>query len=1292
MKLRKLLLLFGLLIGTIPVIANPVIVKMNAVSRTMTIKPVDTDETIEIGTPTTSYEYSLELNPGKYEVTGYGTDGNTVNGKIMINVTDSLTTQQFTVITCTAYVTNKLEDGSTPWNIENGDYALNVKVNTREGEKIEQTPGTSVTANRYTFLALNGNSYNVAFEPNEKHQAEGYMTLYRGGTLTANVNVTGAIPMGGDFSITIPAEAELEVGMKFTHFTDFTRIEPKSVENANGGKTYNYILANGQVYNYRTWKSGGLTHGGYFTMNATDSSKCPIISFTDSDYAKADPKAINHSPQSNNGYETGDLLLNINPEHHLKLNVNDVFLVHGMRMWEISDNSTNNYFFEPDFHYTVLDIDFKPSSDVIEIENCLANGTSAWSKIKAKGKGTAIVMVTYDGINLNYYNNADKKDYLGGEYWGAIWPENTGVFVVTVGEDSSSVVPNMTVNEEYNMDALRLAGNNVDAEHDVFYYLDSEEGFNFTFKPESVASIDIATPVVTETEMKYSGFTDNGVVKNEDGSYTILLKEGKTIVRMTDANGISAYQVLRAKPCHREITNQTRPGSGIFQPGDKVKIQYSGLFHPANKIAGIYNMSAYITYNGKPNGSSLILGSGQYTFGSAASAQAVTVEIPADFDIAKHPQLVMDEGVIQVNGYGDPIGNHRNTSPTAGRSPNFTAVPHKTYFGSIPDIKIDLNPIKYFRISLEGAPQDADITLSFNGEEVVGNDEGFYIGTYGTYSIVANAAGYKCFRCEYTIGDDTDDIVVFPVEMQMLGNAWDGKTKSEPRTNEDGVYQISNGAELAWFAGKVNSDGGMFNAELTNDIELGNFDWNPIGVSSSKSFAGSFKGHGHVISEIYVDENTNYKGLFGYVKDAAINELTVSGFVAGKQYVGGLAGYVNGTSVIDRCANRATVKGSGTYAGGLVGYLYSATAVLTNSFNAGNVNGTTYCGGIVGGHNANATMSNIFNVGTVEGTAAGACVGGTNAKNNITKAFATVEYQITTGQTTVTPRQMASGEIAYLLGDAFTQTIGEDPYPVFDGLKVYYDGNADEYYNLAIGFNIDLGDGTDEIIIAEEGVTMPVKSDYKLSLIADPVGARLSEITWTSGNEDVARVDKEGNLSALAKGTAVISATAVINGERVTSSCHVTVVGARATELTICQKDISLDINDTPTFHIIATFGPEYAEEPKVIWSSDDERVVVVDHNGTLSATLKAMGDGMANIRIEHADNPAVFDTCTVHVTGATASVANLFGETVMGKVDIFDLNGRIVRENVNAEYCQSLAPGIYIIRCNDLTKTVLIK
>lgn len=1191
--MKRKLLIGGFLVSALSLFANPVIVKMNTETTTMTLEDLQTGKEVALEEPT-NREYSLQLEPGKYKLYGYANNGETLNGTIVINVTDSVTTQQFTVITCTAYVSNKTDNAA--W-VKDEDFTLDVKVNTREGVSQTITPGNShKAANRYTFLALNGNSYYVAFIPTAKHQKEGYMTLYRGGTLTGNVNVTGAIPLGDEFTVTVPSDAKLQLGMKFTHFTDFTPVDPDSTEETGEGTTYHYTLANGQVYNYRTWKTGGLTHGGYFTMN-TDAAKKPTINFTETDYAKNDPKAINLSAQSNNGYETGDILLNINPKHHLKLKKGEEFLVHGMRMWELTDNSTNNYFFEPDFHYTVLDSDFKPCGDIIEIENADTD-TSAWSKITAKEKGTAIVTVTYDGINLNYYNNADKKEYLGGEYWGAIWPENTGVFVVTVDEEESAAVPNMTVNEKYNMDALRLAGNFVDAEHDVFYYLDSEEGFTYSFKPEGVASVEIAYPEITETEVRYKGFTPEGVTRNEDGTYSIFLKRGRNIVRLTDAGGHSVYQVMRAKPCHREITNETRPGSKIFQPGDQVKIQYSGLYHPANKIAGIYNMSAYITYNGVPNGSSLILGSGQYTFGSAASAQAVSVDIPADYDVKENPFWVMDEGVIQVNGYGDPIGNHRNTSHTAGRSPNFTAVPHKTYFGTLPDIKIELNPVRKFTISLDGVLPGAEVAVTYNDETLKADENGNYTGSYGTYSLVANAEGYKCFRKKYEIDDDSDDEVTFAVTMEELGDAWDGKTLKEPATDEDGVYQISNGAELAWFADNVNTNGGTNNAVLTKDIELGNFDWTPIGTTAAKAYTGTFKGDNHTISELYTERTANYTGLFGNVKDGNLEGLTVEGYVGGTQYVGGVAGYIAGTSTIDRCANYCEVAGSKTYVGGVTGSLGAATVTMTNCYNAGDVTGTTNCGGVAGYNNANTAISNIFNVGKVEGKTVAACVGGTTAKTKLTNAFAVAEYHIMTGQTTVTPEQMASGEVTYRLGKAFFQTIGEDSHPKFEGPEVLYDEAHDLYYNDGFSFE--------------------------------------------------------------------------------------------ATELIMDTKELTLDLDHSPEVVLTAKYGPYYADEPEVRWYSEDESVATVEQDGTLKATVKAMKEGETTIRVEHVDNPDVYDTCKLYVTGETTSIGSIFDGERDNLFDIYDISGRIIMMNATQEDCRTLAPGIYVFRSgNKINKTV---
>ena len=194
----------------------------------------------------------------------------------------------------------------------------------------------------------------------------------------------------------------------------------------------------------------------------------------------------------------------------------------------------------------------------------------------------------------------------------------------------------------------------------------------------------------------YSGFEN--VTANEDGSYTLLLTKGRNIVKLTSASGASRYQILNAKPTSYKISNVSNPGLPI-QPGDKVKVQFERLFHPANKLSGIYNMSAYIVYNDIPNGTSPILSANQYQFCGTPSAQAYdVVTIPTSWNISE--PYMLENGAIQVFGYGSSFGKHRAISPLAGVNPNFTAMVRKFYFGSIPDVAILLNTVYVESVSL----------------------------------------------------------------------------------------------------------------------------------------------------------------------------------------------------------------------------------------------------------------------------------------------------------------------------------------------------------------------------------------------------------------------------------------------------------------------------------------------------------------------------------------------------------------------------------------------------------------
>ncbi|MDO5447195.1 MAG: hypothetical protein Q4F34_05410, partial [Prevotellaceae bacterium] len=687
---------------------------MNSDAQTMTLVSASSSTLVEVGTPDATYTYALDLQPGKYILTGLGAD-NAVRGTMELDITDEPNQE------CLVFDITSIKATNKNWVCDE-DYTIeSVKCRTREGKIIPVTLGNGKTAGTKSCLVLNGCSFNCTFHPSAAHQAEGYLDAYGSATVTANTTSSAAIAMGGDFVIEFPADANCMVfrkeggtnGSGSVHFVPFVPIQ--SVDSVAGKVTYK--LAEGNTYNYRLWKKGKRTKAGMFVYYhgssfdgkvwSTDGDGFNHLTFTDADLAE-DPKYINHNTADGKGGNVANILLNINERGHLSMQVGETKDLLAQRDWQLTNSQTANYFIEPSYHYTVFDLQGNPGSDVITIENADTE-INPWAKLTAKKKGEAIVLVSYDAINVTqiarkgsgteakpYYMEA--SDFMFLADWSALWGENTGVFVVTVGEETSSLTPNMLINEDYNLpvfnektqkyDYYKVAGEFVDAEHDCFYYLKGEDGFPYTFTPADVAKVEIAYPTIDSISAKYSGFVP--VEANTNGSYTLNLKHGRQIVRLTGTDGNVIYQVFTAKECNRTITNTTHD-DGLFYAGDAIEIQYDGLYHPANKLAGIYNMSAYVTYNGVPTGTALILGKNQYAFGGTPSAQLVKVTIPEDWD-ASQP-FVMDKGTIQVTGFGDPIGNHRIIDPGAGRCPNFTALSHQTYFGILPEVRIEISNV-----------------------------------------------------------------------------------------------------------------------------------------------------------------------------------------------------------------------------------------------------------------------------------------------------------------------------------------------------------------------------------------------------------------------------------------------------------------------------------------------------------------------------------------------------------------------------------------------------------------------
>lgn len=193
-------------------------------------------------------------------------------------------------------------------------------------------------------------------------------------------------------------------------------------------------------------------------------------------------------------------------------------------------------------------------------------------------------------------------------------------------------------------------------------------------------------------------------------------------------------------------------------------------------------------------------------------------------------------------------------------------------------------------------------------------------------------------------------------------------------------------------------------AVLTNDIVInsGTFDadgrYTPaagetvndlyaIG-SKERPYAGTFDGGGYTVRGLCcsnkdiidstVQDAVYPAGLFGWLKGATVKNLTVTGYVDGRAYVGGIAGHADAGTTILNCRNECIVVsvdqfgggyGPAQYAGGIVGY---NEGKVTACCNTGTVTGADSVGGIAGG--PAGTVSDSYNTGAV--TASGQNAGG----------------------------------------------------------------------------------------------------------------------------------------------------------------------------------------------------------------------------------------------------------------------------------------------------------------------------
>ena len=163
-------------------------------------------------------------------------------------------------------------------------------------------------------------------------------------------------------------------------------------------------------------------------------------------------------------------------------------------------------------------------------------------------------------------------------------------------------------------------------------------------------------------------------------------------------------------------------------------------------------------------------------------------------------------------------------------------------------------------------------------------------------------------------------------------------------------------------------------------------------------------------------------------------------------------------------------------------------------------------------------------------------------------------------------------------------------------------------------------------------VTANMTVGQKITLTATTSPEIVTEkVTWKSRNEDVAKVDNNGNVTGIGKG--VVEIIAQNPGGTIQASCTVT-VKINPTEIRLNYSKLVLDKNSSNIPKLEATILPDttYVND-SIAWDSSNKNVVTVE-NGNLTL----IGNGEAKITVNTENGLTA--TCDVTVQTSIISIA----------------------------------------------------
>ena len=208
-----------------------------------------------------------------------------------------------------------------------------------------------------------------------------------------------------------------------------------------------------------------------------------------------------------------------------------------------------------------------------------------------------------------------------------------------------------------------------------------------------------------------------------------------------------------------------------------------------------------------------------------------------------------------------------------------------------------------------------------------------------------------------------------------------------------------------------------------------------------------------------------------------------------------------------------------------------------------------------------------------------------------------------------------------------------------------------------------------------ETTTLVVGETLQLEAIVYPETATDKTVTWVSTNENIAKIDDNGVVTAVGIGKVKIM---VIDSFGHSAFIDLEVIPLLVETLELDSTSISANVGDVVT--LVANIYPINATNKELKWSVDDSNILSIESNENV-ATITILQEGTATITVETLDGSNLIATCVVNAVSAIDDILTDDKENAV----YYTLDGTMVAK-------ENLVPGLYIKKTSTKCTKVIIK